>query len=268
MIRTVFTKSLWDRRRSIVWWNVGMAALAAITVAFVPSIRNDAAQFEALFESLPEGLLSVFGVSDTASLVTATGFINSRLYTGIGPVIVAVLGISLGTAAVAGEEDRGTMDLLLAQPVTRTRLVLEKSGAAVVLISLVALMLFITLIIANPVVDLGLGIEHMLAANVGLALFALVFFGFSLAVGAWTGYRAMTVGVSAGLAAAAFFINGLAPLVDGLSWAQRLSPYHWLQEPNPLANGFAWGWFSLMLVVTATLVGIAILGFNRRDIAV
>ena len=128
---TVFRKALWDRRRSIVWWAIGMAALAGITVAFYPSIRDDAEGFESLFDSMPEGLLNMFGIDSAAELVTATGLVNSRIYAGIGPLILAVLGISLGTAAVAGEEQDGTLDLLLAQPVSRTRIVLAKAAAAV-----------------------------------------------------------------------------------------------------------------------------------------
>ena len=97
MLNSIFAKTLWDRRVSIGWWTVGMVALAGLTVAFYPSIRNDTESFESLFDSFPPELLSVFGIEDAASLVTATGLVNSRLYSGIGPIILAVLGISIGT---------------------------------------------------------------------------------------------------------------------------------------------------------------------------
>ena len=268
MLRSVFGKTLWERRQNTLWWTIGLVTLAAITAAFVPSIQADAEGFQALFENLPEGLLSVFGVEDAAALVTPTGLMNSRLYTGIGPVLVAVLGVGLGTAAIVGEEDRGTLDMLLAQPLLRSRLILEKTGATLVIIAIVVAALFATLVVANPIVDLEFSLANTAAANVGLGLLAFVHFGFALAVGAITGSRGLTVGVSAGFIGAAFFINGLAPLVDQLSQAQRLTPFYWLQEPDPLANGFAWDWFALMAAVGVVLVGIAIAAFNRRDVGV
>jgi ABC-2 type transport system permease protein len=268
MIVNVFAKTLWERHRSTGWWTLGMMALAAVTVAFYPSIRNDTESFQDLFDAMPEGLLAVFGIDDSASLVSATGLINSRLYAGIGPAIMAVFGIGFGTAAVAGEEDRGTLDLLLAQPVTRTRLVIEKFAAIVVATTLICTGIGLTLAVLDPLVDLELRALNLVAANIGLGLLTLVFASLALAVGATTGNRGLTVGVSAAVTVLAFFVNGLAALVDSLSWAEKLSPFFWLQGPNRLANGFSPGYSLLMVAVTAVLVATAIWGINRRDIGV
>lgn len=268
MLGSIFTKTIWERRRSITWWMLGMGALAAVTVAFYPSIRGDAEAFESLFESFPEGLLSVFGIEDAASLVTATGLVNSRLYAGIGPVVVAVLGIALGTSAIVGEEEAGTLDLLLAQPVSRNQIVVEKLAAAAVLVTGVVVTLFVVLAVANPILDLELTFWGMLSANLALGLFGMVFVAFALAAGAVTGNRGLTVGLSAGATAGLFFVNGLAPLVDETAWLQRLTPFFWLQDPNPLANGLD-PWATVVLLASlAVLVGVAVWGFNRRDIAV
>lgn len=268
MLDSIFAKTIWDRRISITWWTVGMIALAGLTVAFYPSIRNDSESFESLFESFPPELLSVFGIDDAASLVTATGLVNSRLYAGIGPVIMAVLGISIGTAAIAGEEEDGTLDLLLAQPVTRTQLVIEKLVAAAVLIGAVVMALLLTLSILNPLVDLDFTFWGILGANIALGLFAMLFCCLAMAIGGLTGNRGLTVGMSAGLLGGLFFVNGLAPLVDSISWLQQLTPFYWLQEPNPLANGLDVVATLTFLVLMAILITLTVWGFNRRDISV
>ena len=268
MISSVLTKTIWERRRSTAWWAAGMMALAGVTIAFYPSIRSDTESFEALFESMPEGLFTVFGIEDTAALLTATGLINSRLYSGIGPVILAVFGIGLGTAAVAGEEDRGTLNLLMSQPITRTRLVVEKFAATTLLTLAVCIGIWLTLVVLNPIVDLEFRAANMVAANVGLALLTLVFAALALAVGAVTGNRSFTIGLSAAVTVFVFFVNGMAPLVDSLNWAQKLSPFYWLQGPNRLANGFSPGYSALMVAVVVVLLTMAVWGFNRRDIDV
>ncbi len=40
MLRNVFLKSLWDQRRSLIWWGIGFAALTLITVLFYPSFSD------------------------------------------------------------------------------------------------------------------------------------------------------------------------------------------------------------------------------------
>ncbi len=265
---TILSTTVWERRRSTLWWVLGMMALAGLTVAFFPSIRNDAEAYESLFDSMPEGLLSVFGIEDASTLVTAVGLVNSRIYSGIGPVVLAALGIGLGSSAIAGEEERGTLDLLLAQPVTRTQIVLGKFAAAAIIIGVVVLSLFGILAILNPIVDLDFTLTGMVGANVTLGLLALTFCAFATALGAGTGRRGVTTGISAAVTATFFFINGLAPLVEEILWMRRLTPFYWLQHPNPLANGIDPAAIAVFLGAIALCLFVAVWTFNRRDVGV
>ena len=268
MFETIFAKTVWERRKSIFWWMLGLAALAAVTVAFFPAIRDDAESFESLFDSFSPELLAIFGIDDHSALLTATGLINSRIYAGIGPVILAVLAITIGTAAIVGEEERGTLNLLLAQPVSRTYVVVQKTVAAAVLLAVPISAIFLTLSALNPVIGLDLEFTGLLAANVTLWLFALAFYMFTLAISAVTGSRSITIGAAAGTTAALFFINGLAPLVESIAWIQKLTPFYWLQNPNPLANGFDIAAIAIFVVISAVLLGVAIWSLERRDIGI
>ncbi len=262
----VFKMAFWQNRRSTFWWAFGLAVLGALTIAFVPTITEDTESFQALFENLPEGLLAVFGIEDAAALGTGVGLVNSRLYSGFGPALISILGITLGVGTLVGEEDKGTLNLLASQPVSRTQLVAQKMAACTLSLLIVGLVLLATVAAGSYILDLGFSVENMVAANLGLVLVGLVFAALALAIGAATGRRSLAVGLAAALSAAAFFVNGLAPLVDELSWAQQLSPYHWLQEPNPLANGFTWSWLAISAAAAAAFFVLAVVAFNNRDI--
>lgn len=125
----------------------------------------------------------------------------------------------------------------------------------------------IVLLVGNPLVGMELGIANVLAINVGLALLALLFGSLAMAVGAWTGRRGMAAGVAAGAAVAAFFVNGLAPLVSALETPQKFSPFYWFLDPKPLVNGFAWGQLLLLGAVSVGFFAAAAWAFRRRDIA-
>ena len=267
MLRSVYAKTVWERRSSMWWWGGGLLALLAATVAFYPSLRGQDT-FEELFESMPRGLLSLFGVEEAADLLSSFGFINSRMFASIGPIVLIIFAISRATTAIAGQEEERTMDLLLAQPISRDRVVLEQFMAVVTLTFVLAGAIFVGLVISNPIVDLEFSLLGMAAACTGLALLSLLFGALALAVGGVTGKRGLTFGVSAGVAVAAFFIQGLAPLVEGLEAAQKGSPFYWFLNPRPLQDGFDIGSILLTVAVTGVLVGVTLWGFRRRDVSV
>lgn len=268
MLRSLYGETLWSRRNSLLWYSIGMVLLVGIVVGVYPTVREGADTFTQLMEAMPQGLMSFFGSSEITDFLEPAGFINSRVNASIGAVVLAVYAISLGTGAVAGEEDRRTMDLILATPMPRYRIVLERFAAMMTLVFVVAAVVLAVMVVGNPIVDLGFSLPNMVASNLGLALLALVFGSLALAVGGLTGRRGVTVGVAAGVTVATFFINGLAELVDWLQGLQKLTPFYWLQQWDPLNDGFATGTIALMVVVIAAFVAIAVWGFNRRDVAV
>ena len=268
MLRSIYGETIWSRRASLLLYGLGLALLVGITVGVYPTVREDSAAFTQLLRSMPQGMMSFLGSSSVSELLSPAGFINSRVNASIGAVVLAVFAISLGTAAVAGEEDRRTMDLLLATPTPRRRIVLARFAAMATLVGIVAATITLVVVVANPLVDLGLPLVNVLASNVELALLALVFGSMALAVGGVSGRRGLTIAITAGTTVATFFVNGLAALVHWLQGPQKVTPFYWLQRSDPLANGLSWQDTAIMVLVIAAFVATALWGFERRDITV
>ncbi|VAW06452.1 hypothetical protein MNBD_ACTINO02-2561 [hydrothermal vent metagenome] len=266
VLRSIFGKTIWERRRSMPWWIGGLAFLLIVTILSYPSFK-DTQGLEDLFKNM-QPMLAMFGVESAADLFSPVGLINARMYESIGILVIGAFAISMGTAALAGEEDRGTMELLLMQPISRRSIVLQKHAALTVLLIGINVFLAIVLFVGNPVLDGLLSVQGILAANVGATLVGFLFGSLALAIGGVTGKRGMTNGISAGYLAAAFFFNGIANIVDGLKWTQKLTPFYWFSRADPLANGFPMGDFVVLLVVGLVLVGVGLWGFDRRDVVV
>lgn len=267
MLRSVFAKLIWERRKGYVWWAVGLGSLTLLTAGFWPSLADSAEDFQRLLENLPQGILSLFGSSDSAALLTPTGFLNSRLYASIGAIVICLFAVSVGTGAIAGEERDGTLDLLLAQPIPRSRLVLESFGAMALMTFGLAVTIGVILAVLDPVVDTNLGLWNILGATVGVTVLGLVFGTAALALGGFGARRGTVMGVSSGLVLGTWFINGLAPLVDELAWMQKFTPFYWFLETEPLDSGV--GPQLLVLVAVVVVLGAAaVWSFDRRDVAV
>lgn len=267
MLRSVFAKRIWDRKRGYIWWTAGLGTLTLITAGFWPSIDQGAEDFRKLLENMPQGILSLFGSADAAALLTPSGFLNTRLYASIGAIVICLFAASMGTAAIAGEEKEGTLDLLLAQPLSRARVMLESFAATATLTFGLALAVGAILLILNPMVDTGLSIWNILWATIGVTILGLVFGATALALGGLGAGRGTVIGVSSGLVLGTWFINGLAPLVSELAWLQKVTPFYWFLETKPLDGGLGVELLLLVAVVGA-LIGLAVWSFDGRDIAV
>ena len=252
----------------MIWWIVGsFGYLVAITATY--SFFIDQQQvYQSLLENYPEALLAMFGVESGAALFSPDGYLTSQAFGWLVPLLTLVLGIGIGAAAVAGEEEDGTMDLLLALPVTRTSLILQKLGAMIVLLLVLGVAVFAGTAVGAVGIDMDVSMVNLAAASLSAVLFGLVFGTLALAIGAATGKRGVSLGVSSGVALVAFLIQTLAPIVDWLEPAHPLTPFYYYGDNQPLVNGLHWGHAGVLIGLSALLVLVAVLTFRRRDIRV
>jgi len=260
---SVLCRALHRRRYSILGWVLGAAAVTAFLVSIYPVLRGNEA-VERLLARIPRELLSTFGI-DPAIYLTGIGFLEAQLYTFLGPLLLLAFTLGAAAAATAGEEEDGTIDLLLANPLARASLLLQKFAAVALLAGLVVLGMAATVLAANGPAGLELHARGVLGINLGLWLLALFFGSITLAVGAWSGRRLPAIGAGAGLALVSFFWNGLAPLSKTLRGTERFSPFHWYTGGHPALHGPTRGhaWLAAGIVLA---VGASVLLFARRDL--
>ena len=264
---TVFGRFLRDRRRSTLWWALGVAAMIALTLAFYPSIEGQAS-FDDMAEQMPETVRELFGVDEVFGMASPQGYLWSQLHSTMLPILLLVFGIAVGARAIGGSEEDGTLELLLAQPVTRGRVVLERYGTLLVLhLVLVVVMVVATLLVGVPVgVTDGIPLVWLLGSFAAVLALGLLHGTLAFAVGALTGRRGRAIAVSAAVAVVGYVLEGLGSATDALRPLQVLSPFHWLLVRNMLGTGMSWQAVWLPLVLCGALVVVSVRLFDRRDL--
>ena len=162
MLRSIALKALWDQRRAFIWWALGITAIILLLVLLYPSIR-DVPEFQQLIDSLPEAMRNLFLGSSVVDFLSPTGYLNSRFFAFLGPALFLVYGIGQGVSAVAGEEERGTLEVVLSAPVSRWRLVVERFAALAVGAALLAGVAFVVLWAGGAMVSMGIGAGQVAA---------------------------------------------------------------------------------------------------------
>lgn len=261
MLRSVFAKALYDQRRMFVWWSLGIVVVSLVYIASYKTY----AETGMLDTEMPEYLGALMGAMDYGS---PEGYLTSTFFTLIGAWMTVAFALVIGVRAVAGIEDSGMLDVILAHPVSRARFVLERFAALAVSLAVFGAVTWAAVSIAAGISEMGLPLANIAAACSGLALVGLVFGTVALAVGALTGRTGVAYGVTVAAALAGFLANNLAPMLEGLDFARKLSPFHYYLRGDPLRAGFDAGGSAVLVAAAAIFAGLAVWGLNRRDVRV
>jgi ABC-2 type transport system permease protein len=263
LLRNVFTKSIWDARRSLPGWTVAIVAVGLMYAAFWPTMRSP--EMAEAMAAYPKDVLAAFNYTDMA---TPAGYLGGAVYGLLVPLLIAVFAIAWGTRSVAGDEDAGTLDLVLAHPVSRRSLALQRFGGLVLGVLVTCLALLAAMAAVRGAFDLGdVPLRGLVAINLQLALFGASFGALAFAIGAATGSRAAALGGSAATAVLAYLANSVFPQVEALGWTRDASPFHWYLGGDPLVHGVQASGAAALAVTTVVLAGIGTLLFTRRDLA-
>jgi ABC-2 type transport system permease protein len=263
MLRRTWTKTLWDQRRTLLGWAVGFAIVSFVYGGFYPFAATPA--YADLIESLPPGLADAMGWGEIAS---PHGYLGATVYGILGPVLAIVMAIGLGSRAIAGSEEDGSLELLIAHPISRTSVVAQKTAALAVAVLGAGTVVFLAILAIRGPIDLDLAWTNIAAASLNLALMGLFFGLVAVLVGSITGSKGMAVGATAAVAVVAFLANGLAPQVEALAWMQNISPFHWADGTATLRDGLDPVNALLLAGGSAALTAASALAFTRRDVAV
>ncbi|MEE9473415.1 MAG: ABC transporter permease subunit, partial [Acidimicrobiia bacterium] len=257
MLASIFTKTTRDRWRGMVIAIVSLALLLFFAMLMYQNLDLS------IYTGLPESIRAVMGVSAEAD-VGSLGI--GVLISSYGALALAALALSMGAASIAGEESKGTIGLLLGNPKSRTHVLVSKAASMVLLIGLVVLGLWGAIYLVSAVLDVSItGME------VGALIFHLflstLFYGFlALAIGAWTGKRALASGTAAGVMVLSLFAVGLLPLIKGWENTAKAFPWYYFQGSDPLLNGIGWGHLGVLFGGIALFLAAAVIGVNRRDL--
>ena len=255
---SVLRKSLRDQRWQIIGFGLSLAVMAAMDLFIWPAYRDQLQNFE--LPAAMEGFLGGLSIS------TPAGFLTAEYFSWI-PILLIVYAVIQGTGAIAGEESSGTIDLLLAQPVSRQLMVTEKTAAVVIGSVLIVAIGCAGFAVTLPLVDIEISVARIAVASANMLPITLLFFAISLWLGAVAPSRALASAVVIGLATAFYFINMLASAVSALDSLNYATPFYYYGDGPPLAEGIVWWHAGLLFGVALLFFAATLRSFSTRDVA-
>lgn len=261
-VGALFLSDLRLRWRSLMWWSIGVIALVALSDAFYPSIAGDPSLNDVM-EQIPESLRPLLGPEDITSPV---GYLASQLYLSLLPALLLIFAIGRGSSALAGEEEDHTLDLLLAQPIDRRSLYLQKYLGIGVGVAVLALASWLpTAILAGPT-GLELPASSLASATLQLLALAMFFASLALTVSSAAGRKSAGIAVAAGIAFVTFLVDGLGQTIDWLADVRPFLPWRWYDATTALTDGFLWPSFLVLIGAAVVVAAVGLALFERRNL--
>jgi ABC-2 type transport system permease protein len=264
LLRNVFAKTVRDLRWPTFWVALGMGGMTAYFALLFPTYSKIIDLGSMLEKMGPAAKLFGAEIGDVSSLV---GFLHIELFSMILPALMIAFAAGTASGFTAGEESRGTIDILLSYPVSRRLIVLEKSLAVTLACVVAAVVVWVMALAGAAASGSELPPDTLAAALFMLILLGLDFGALALAISAYTGNRAAAIGIAIALMVAMYLADTLGAIVDGLGAIRPLSLFRYYMGNDPLRNGLDLGDIGVLAVVAAVLLVLSLVAFERRDLA-
>jgi ABC-2 type transport system permease protein len=265
MMRSVYLKTLSDKRFFLLGWTIGLAALAALMVSFYPAMHQDGT-IDALVASMPEAFKGLVG--DLTNLSSFHTYLASQLFDIRMPLIAGVMAIILGLSLSVADEEKGELRTILSLPVGRTKILVEKWLAMVTIMAGTLVGVLVGIYLTMPLID-GASLEPevtwRLLAMTGLMM--VTFGTIPFAIGLATGKRGVATGISILVVIGSFLVSTFSTAVDWLRDYEILSLLHYFPAVDIAKEGIEARDVITLASLTLALLLVAYISFRRRDIA-
>jgi ABC-2 type transport system permease protein len=261
MMRSIFTKTLYDMRWTLGAFAVLLFGLSFLVLFIYPSVQS--AQQEMLDGISDETAKALVGSVALAN--TIEGFLSVQLFS-FQPLYLSIYAIIVASAAVAGEEGDNTLSFLLARPVSRVRVLTEKA------LAYVAGLVLITLATAGGAIAgaLAAGVDvsytELAWSIANTAPFGLWVVAFGLFCSAVFRKRLTAALVTTFVVVGSYLLNSLTEFDSSLKVYNQFTPMYHYAWGQPIIDRVQWDSMAILLVSALAFYILAQLAFQRREV--
>ena len=265
---SVFGKTLRDSRRAILLVGGVLAVLlVAVSAAIVAEFSTPASrqELEAIVAAVPPIMQGLAG--PIVNVGTLGGYLSYK-YGTFFPLIASLWSILALSGTLAGEARRGSLEFVVAAPMSRRRVALEKLAGHLIAMAIAVALVFLALLIVGGMGTLPgdeISAQEALGYALWLGAISLAAGGLAFAAAQFVG-RGSAIGIAGAVMFGGFILNGYRNAIPELRPLADLTWWGWSAQHVPLAGQFDWASVVIVAVVAAVFLILGVEAFVRRDI--
>ncbi len=252
-----------NRLRGSVVLSSGISLLVGLYVWLYPTITATI-DLDEYVEAWPPALRDAFGIE---TLGTIEGFLAGELYSFVWVLLLGLYLAYVGASLIAADIEHGRMDLRLALPLTRARVVGETFGSLLVPILVVNAILPFVVLLAVLLIDESIAVLDVFAVHVLSIPYLLTTAGIGLACSVYFDRVSIAQRAAMGIVFGLFLVDAVVASTD-YAWLGLVSPTRHYDPTAVLVHSDYKPVGALVLsIATLTLLLGSLMWFSRRDIS-
>jgi ABC-2 type transport system permease protein len=265
MMRSVYLKTLYDKRFFVLGWTLGFAAIAALMASFYPAMHQSGS-IDQLLQTMPPAFKGLVGnLGDLSEFDT---YIASQLFDIRMPLIAGIMSIILGLGLSIADEEKGELRTTLSLPVSRLKVFVQKWLGMVSVMVVIVLGIIAGIYAVLPFIDIAhIELTEVLRLSAMTLLIMVTYGTIPFAVGFATGKRAAATGISILTIIGSFILSTFGQAVDWLADYEKLSLLHYFPAVDIVKNGIDLKDVAVFGAITFVLLVAGAVAFRRRDVA-
>ena len=262
LFRNIYLKTLRDYRIAILGWGIGMGLLVFVVLSSFPSLV-ETPQARASLVSLGPAFA---WIAEPIKIDTPGGYATFKY--GFTILVIILWPLLASSRMLRGEEEWGSMDVLLSLPRGRIRVALEKLAAIWTALLAMGLLIGLLTFAGGLRVNADFGLGDALLSGLNLVLTAAVFGAIALLISQFTQERGTATGITAGLLLIFIVLDMVHRVIPNTEWISRLSPVYYYNLNKPLVPGYSFDPAAMLILLALCILlsGVSIWLFARRDI--
>lgn len=243
---------------------VVFGVIAALYFSIFPEFAEEEAAEEDILEIFPEGLVDFLGIE---AIHTIEGFIAAELYTFFWVVFAGVYFAYLGAGTIAGDVENRRLDLLLANPVSRESVLVQKVAALLVPLFVLNAGVFVIVLAASRVIDEPIGVVPLAMVHILGSPYLLVCAGIGVLVSVYILSIRSAQGVALGAVFVLWLLEGATNIDPEYEWIGQFMPSRYFEETAILVREeYALFDAGILMLAFLVLVLLATGRFIDRDL--
>ena len=267
-MKPIIAWELKQRKTAIFWWTLSAVTIVVVILLVYPPLKHQADQFNKVINQLPDGIRQLkAGGTGKVNVADPVDFLNSQLYYITLPILFIILTITRGGALIGRDEQDHTLELLLARPLSRGRLLFGKAMAGILETFFVAAVSTLAVIVFAKAVGMHLATGRLVATGLYTWLFCLSFGAIAFAI---TAAGRLTKRASTGIAVlisfGSYLVASLGGLNQTLANVAKFLPYHYFEPEKVLKGQHVSGLNVYLIGIFLVTTIVAYNGFRSRDV--
>lgn len=262
-------RTIKNRKTPLISYTLGAVSLLWMMLAMYPLFEERQVEFDKLLQAYPKDVFKALGMDFSEfTLATVESWIAVEHLSMMWPILAIIMVIAFGGAMIAGEIEKGTIETILAQPISRLKIYLSKYFAGVISYFIFVVVSFYAIIPLAYLHDIDFKIENWTTAAILGFLFGLAIFSLSMLASSIFSEKSKSNFTIGGILLLMYVLNIITKFKENIEDLKYLSFFHYYDysaamNRNTIDDTTIWVFLGVSVV--ATILGA--IWFIRRDIA-